>query len=172
MTSRSISLPRSTGGRITITTRELEYASGPNSPYLFADFNDQLWDSINGTFHTFHVDGWVQFGSLVRGYDVRAPFIKRWYEGHVSADARAALDAMEQAALRRVTFKGNRRSNNNKSASYGAYIVNGWDNDRIEDVFGEDGEPVDELDKLAKRKKHFNNIDKLRGIYNQGGSSP
>ena len=32
--------------RITITTRELEYASGPNSPYLFAKANDHLWDSI------------------------------------------------------------------------------------------------------------------------------
>ena len=139
-------------GRITITTRELIYGSGPNSPYLFAKFNDQLWDKIDGAVRTFHVGGWVQFGSLVRGYDVRAPFIKRWYEGHVGGDARAALDAMEQTALRRVSFNGNRRSSNNDSASYGAYIANGWDNDRIEDVFGQDGTPVDELDKLAKRK--------------------
>ena len=33
-------------------------------------------------------------------------------------------------------------------------------------MFGNDGTPVDELDKLAKRKKHFNGIDKLRGIDN------
>ena len=51
-----------------------------------------------------------------------------------------------------MSFNGNRRSSNNDSASYGAYIANGWDNDRIEDVFGQDGTPVDELDKLAKRK--------------------
>ena len=138
--------------KITITTRELQYASGPNSPYLYADQNDHLWDKKDGTFWTFHVDGWVQFGSLVRGYDVRAPFIKRWSEGHVSADAREALAVMETTELRRVVFKGNRRSNNNKSASYGAYIVTGWPDQKVEDVFGKDGTPVDELDKLAKRK--------------------
>ena len=60
---------------------------------------------------------------------------------------------METAELRRVVFKGIRRSNNNKSASYGAYIVNGWDDQKIDDVFGEDGTPVDELDKLTKRKQ-------------------
>ena len=75
--------------RITITTRELQYASGPNSPYLYADQNSHLWDSKDGTFWQFHTDGWVQFGSLVRGYDVRAPFIHRWHEGHVSERMRA-----------------------------------------------------------------------------------
>ena len=59
---------------------------------------------------------------------------------------------MEQKALRRVSFNGNRRSSNNKSASYGAYLANGWDADRIDEVFGQDGTPVSELDKLAKRK--------------------
>ena len=41
--------------------------------------DNHLWDSKDGTFWTFHVNGWIQFGSLVRGYDVRAPFIKRWH---------------------------------------------------------------------------------------------
>ena len=44
--------------------------------------------------------------------------------------------------------------------------MTGWPDQKVDDVFGNDGTPVDELDKLAKRKKHFNNIDKLRGIYN------
>ena len=60
---------------------------------------------------------------------------------------------METAELRRVTFKGTRRSNNNKSASYGAYVCNGWDDDRIDDVFGTDGKPVGQLDDEAKRRQ-------------------
>ena len=31
-------------------------------------------------------------------------------------------------------------------------IVTGWPDQKIDDVFGKDGTPVDELDKLAKRK--------------------
>ena len=83
---------------------------------------------------------------------MRAPLIKRWAEGHVSADAREALAVMETTELRRVVFKGSRRSNNNKSASYGAYVATGWPDQKVDDVFGNDGTPVDELDKLAKRK--------------------
>ena len=157
--------------KITITTRELGYDSGPNSPYLFAKVNDKLWSKKAGTLWSFHVGGWIQFGSLVRGYDVRAPLIKRWHEGHVSADARAALSIMETAELRRVIFKGVRRSNNNKSASYAAYVVTGWDGQKIDDVFGNAGTPIGELDKLAKRKIHVNKIDKLRGIDNQVNDS-
>ena len=138
--------------KITITTHELVAASGPNSHYLYGDANRHLWDGSDGSARWFHVDGWVAFGSLVRGFDLRAPGLRKWYQGHLSSDARAALDLMEGTALRRLSFNGNRRSNNNKSASYAAYIVNGWDGDRIEDAFGQDGTPVDELDKLAKRK--------------------
>ena len=139
--------------QMTITTHELVAASGPNSPYLYGPANRHLWGGSHGSSRWFHVDGWVAFGSFVRGFDLRAPGTRKWYQGHLSSDARAALDLMEGTALRRLSFNGNRRSNNNKSASYAAYIVNGWDGDRIEAVFGKDGTPVDALDKLAKRKR-------------------
>ena len=52
-----------------------------------------------------------------------------------------------------MTFSGIRRSANQKNADYAAYVVTGWDDGKIHDTFGKDGTPVDELDKLAKRKR-------------------
>ena len=140
-------------GRITIGTSTLGYDSGPNSPYLYASANHALWDKTEGSQQWFHVNSWVALGSLLRGYDIRATTeLRRWYEGHRSADARSAMDTMDGVMLRRLSFSGNRRSSDNKSASYVAYVVTGWDDQKIHETFGTDGEPVDDLDKLAKRK--------------------
>ena len=140
-------------GKITVGTYELGYGSGPNSPYLYASENHALWDRIDGSFQWFHVNGWVALGSLLRGYDVRATTeLRRWYQGRRSADAKAAMDRMDGVALRRLSFSGNRRSSDSKSASYAAYVVTGWANDKIDQTFGKEGIRVDELDKLATRK--------------------